>query len=263
MAYEHLLTVLNEHVATLTFNRPKSLNALNADLLDELADYLDKVAGDDAVRVLVLTGSGEKAFVAGADINELARCNALTGKLMAQKGQGAIAKLQRLPIPVIAAVNGYALGGGCEIALGCDFIYTAESAMFGLPEITLGLIPGFGGTQRLARRVGVGRAKELIFTGQMITAAEALSMGLVNHMVPADQLRDAVNKTARALCQKGRVALRAAKAAINAGLNADLETGCALEVDAFALCMASRDAREGTSAFLEKRKPDFTGSFKE
>ena len=141
MPYQHLLTVLNEHVATLTFNRPKSLNALNADLLDELADYLDKVAGDDAVRVLVLTGSGEKAFVAGADINELARCNALTGKLMAQKGQGAIAKLQRLPIPVIAAVNGYALGGGCEIALGCDFLYAAEKAMFGLPEITLGLIP--------------------------------------------------------------------------------------------------------------------------
>lgn len=263
MPYEHLLSTLNEHVATLTFNRPKSLNALNADLLDELADYLDKIAADDAVRVLVLTGSGEKAFVAGADINELARCNALTGKLMAHKGQGAIAKLQSLPIPVIAAVNGYALGGGCEIALGCDFIYAAESAMFGLPEITLGLIPGFGGTQRLARRVGMGRAKELIFTGQMITAAEALAMGLVNHVVPAEKLQDTVYKTAQALCQKGRVALRAAKATINAGLNADLETGCALEVNAFALCMASSDAREGTSAFLEKRKPGFTGSFKE
>ena len=263
MPYEHLLTSIKEHVATLTFNRPKSLNALNRALLDELADYLDAVASDDTIRVLVLTGSGDKAFVAGADINELSQCNALTGKLMAQKGQGAIARLQTLPIPVIAAVNGYALGGGCEIALGCDFIYAAESAMFGLPEITLGLIPGFGGTQRLARRVGIGRAKELIFTGQMITAAEAMTIGLVNRVVPADQLDVTVQKTAQSLCQKGRVALRAAKVTINAGLDADLNTGCALEVDAFALCMASADAEEGTKAFLEKRKPNFTGTLEE
>jgi enoyl-CoA hydratase len=263
MPYQHLLITVKDHVATLTFNRPESLNALNSELLDELADYLDGLAADNDVWVLVLTGSGDKAFVAGADINELARCNALTGKLMSEKGQGVIAKLQALPIPVIAAVNGYALGGGCEIALGCDFIYAAESAMLGLPEITLGLIPGFGGTQRLARRVGIGRAKELIFTGQMITAAEAMKIGLINRVLPTDELEAAVDLTARSLCQKGRVALRAAKTVINAGLNADLETGCALEVDAFALCMASTDAKEGTSAFLQKRKPDFKGTLEE
>jgi enoyl-CoA hydratase len=259
MEFQNLLFSVEKGIATLTFNRPKSLNALNGELLEELSRALDSVAEDDSIRVLIVTGSGEKAFVAGADINELAQCNALQGKWFAAKGQQAIHKLQSLDIPVIAAVNGYALGGGSEIALACDFIYASENAMFGLPEITLGLIPGFGGTQRLPRLIGTNRAKEMIFTGKMVPAAEAKEIGLVNQVTaPADLMAEAT-KTAAAIAAKGKVSLRAAKQVINAGIQVDLQTGCKMEVDAFALCMASEDAREGTTAFLEKRKAVFNG----
>ncbi len=259
MEFQNLLFSVEKGIATLTFNRPKSLNALNGELLEELSRALDSVAEDDSIRVLIVTGSGEKAFVAGADINELAQCNALQGKWFAAKGQQAIHKLQSLDIPVIAAVNGYALGGGSEIALACDFIYASENAMFGLPEITLGLIPGFGGTQRLPRLIGTNRAKEMIFTGKMVPAAEAKEIGLVNKVTaPADLMAEAT-KTAAAIAAKGKVSLRAAKQVINAGIQVDLQTGCKMEVDAFALCMASEDAREGTTAFLEKRKAVFNG----
>ena len=260
MAYEHLLFEEKEGVATLTFNRPKSMNALNSALLKELSKLLDEVSANEDIRVLVLTGAGDKAFVAGADITELARCNPLTGKNFGVDGQGAINKLQSLPIPVIAAVNGYALGGGSEIALACDFIYAADTAMFGLPEITLGIIPGFGGTQRLPRLIGMNRAKEMIFTGKIITAAEAAGIGMVNNVCPAGTLREEVEKTAKAIASKGRVALRAAKETVNQGANVDVATGCKIEINAFAVCMASEDAKEGTSAFLEKRKPVFKGS---
>lgn len=260
MAYEHLLFEEKEGVATLTFNRPKSMNALNSALLKELSQLLDEVAANEEIRVLVLTGAGDKAFVAGADITELAQCNPLTGKNFGEAGQSAINKLQSLPIPVIAAVNGYALGGGSEIALACDFVYAAETAMFGLPEITLGIIPGFGGTQRLPRLIGMNRAKEMIFTGKMITAAEAAAVGMVNKVFPCANLREEVKKTARAIASKGRVALRAAKETVNQGANVDIVTGCKIEINAFSVCMASEDAREGTSAFLEKRKPVFKGS---
>ena len=260
MAYEHLLFEEKEGVATLTFNRPKSMNALNSALLKELSKLLDEVSANEDIRVLVLTGAGDKAFVAGADITELARCNPLTGKNFGVDGQGAINKLQSLPIPVIAAVNGYALGGGSEIALACDFIYAADTAMFGLPEITLGIIPGFGGTQRLPRLIGMNRAKEMIFTGKIITAAEAAGIGMVNKVCPAGTLREEVEKTAKAIASKGRVALRAAKETVNQGANVDVATGCKIEINAFAVCMASEDAKEGTSAFLEKRKPVFKGS---
>ena len=259
MAYDHILFNVAQGVATLTFNRPKVLNALNSELLAEFAHALDALRSDEAVRVLVLTGAGERAFVAGADINELATLNALGAKHFAQQGHAVIARLQELPLPVIAGVNGFALGGGMEIALACDFIYAAEEARFGLPEISLGLIPGFGGTQRLARLIGRNQAKELIFTGKMIDAAQALDLGIVNRVFAGPELMPGVMKAAAGIAAKGRVSIRAAKQVINSGMNVDLDTGCRMEVDAFALCMASEDAREGTAAFLEKRKAEFRG----
>jgi enoyl-CoA hydratase len=259
MENDLLLFEAADGIATLTFNRPQALNALNTALLTEFSNVLDGIAEDEEVRVLILTGAGDRAFVAGADITELAGFDPLQGKHFAHLGQTAINKLQSLAIPVIAAVNGFALGGGSEIALAADFIYAADTAKFGLPEITLGLIPGFGGTQRLARLVGINMAKEMIFTGKMISAAEAKDIGWVNAVYPAQDLMAAVSETAGSIAGKGRVALRAAKEAINYGVNADLATGCRFELDAFALCMASEDAKEGTAAFLEKRNPRFSG----
>jgi enoyl-CoA hydratase len=263
MSFENIVVQLDHGIATITFNRPKALNALNQALLAELSAALDGIAADESVRVLILTGAGEKAFVAGADIGELAACSALQAKSFSKAGHAIIAKLQELPVAVIAAVNGFALGGGSEIALACDFIYAADTARFGLPEINLGLIPGFGGTQRLPRLIGANRAKEMIFTGRMITAAEAAQFGLVNKVVPAAGLMEEVLKTAKEIAARGRVSLRAAKQAVNQGLNVDLSSGCNMEVDAFALVFASPDAKEGTSAFLEKRKAVFTGSLRD
>jgi enoyl-CoA hydratase len=263
MAYENIIYQLDGGIATITFNRPKALNALNAALIAELSQALDGIAADENIRVLVLTGAGEKSFVAGADISELATFNPLQAKRFAKFGHGVINKLQQLPIAVIAAVNGFALGGGTEIALGCDFIYASENAKFGQPEINLGIIPGFGGTQRLPRLIGVNMAKEMIFTGKLISAAEALRLGLVNKVVAPEALMDEVMKTAGEIASKGKVSLRAAKQAVNTGINADLATGLNIEIDAFALCMASTDSKEGTTAFLEKRKADFTGKLNE
>ena len=262
MAYENIIYEIQDTIALITFNRPKALNALNGALIDELSDALDQVADNEDVRVLVLTGAGDKAFVAGADITELATFNPLQAKLFSEKGHAAIFKLQALSIPVIAAVNGFALGGGSEIALACDFIYASENAKFGLPEITLGIIPGFGGTQRLPRLIGQNAAKEMIFTGKMISAAEAHTLGMVNRVCPADELMDAVRKTAQTIASRGRVSLRAAKQAVNRGMNVDIATGCQIEVEAFSLCMASPDAKEGTTAFVEKRKAEFKGSLR-
>ncbi|MGD2188124.1 MAG: enoyl-CoA hydratase-related protein [Desulfobacterales bacterium] len=260
MAYENIIYQTDEQIATITFNRPKALNALNAALLDEFSQALDEVAADKNIGVLVLTGAGDKSFVAGADINELATYTPLTAKNFSSNGHNLIVKLQELPIVVIAAVNGFALGGGTEIAIACDFIYASENAKFGQPEINLGLIPGFGGTQRLPRLVGMNMAKELIFTGKMISAAEAEKIGLVNKVTPHDQLMEEVMKTAKEMAFKGKTSLRAAKQAINHGMNTDLATGIHIEVDGFALCYGSSDAKEGTSAFLEKRKANFKGS---
>ncbi len=262
MDYENIIFEVTAGIATITFNRPKALNALNGNLLDELSSALDQIDADEDIRVLILTGAGEKSFVAGADITELATFNTLQGKMFSRKGQIIISRLQELAVPVIAAVNGFALGGGSEMALACDFIYASENAMFGLPEITLGIIPGFGGTQRLPRLIGSNRAKELIFTGKMIPAAEAASMGLVNRVLPQVALMEETLKTAKAIATKGKVSLRAAKQAINNGLNVDLATGLQIEVDAFAICMASEDGKEGTRAFVEKRKPQFKGTLR-
>lgn len=261
MAYDNIIFDVENGIATITFNRPKALNALSAALLSEFSAALGLVEANPSIRVLILTGAGEKAFVAGADITEINNLNALQAKHFAQTGQAAISRLQELPIPVIAAVNGFALGGGCEMALACDFIYAADTAQFGLPEINLGIIPGFGGTQRLPRRISPGRAKELIFTGAMINAEAAERMGLVNRVCPAESLMEAAIKTAGLIATKGRVSLRAAKQAVNTGLNTDLASGLAFEAETFALCVSSEDAKEGTDAFLAKRKPAFRGTY--
>lgn len=262
MGFSNIILTIDSGIATVTFNRPKALNALSNELLSEFGQALDEMILDESIRVLILTGSGEKAFIAGADITELATFNTLQAKAFSQAGHAIINRLQELPIPVIAAVNGYALGGGSEMALACDFIYASTKAMFGLPEISLGLIPGFGGTQRLPRLIGRNRAKEMIFTGQMISADEAEKIGLVNRVCPPESLLKDAIKTAQSMASKGKVALRAAKQAVNAGVDTDLVTGCRIEIDAFALCMASEDAREGTQAFLEKRPPQFKGALK-
>jgi enoyl-CoA hydratase len=259
VAYSTLDLTIADGIATLTFNRPKALNALNTALLEELVDALDSIGKDETIRVLILTGAGEKSFIAGADITEIATLTPLGAKKFAQFGQDIISKLQGLAIPVIAAVNGYALGGGCEMALACDFIYASEKAIFGLPEITLGVIPGFGGTQRLPRLIGANRAKEMIFTGKHLTAAEAKEIGLVNKTFAPEELMNAAVEVAKTIAAKGKASLCAAKQTVSRGLNADLATGLGIERDAFALCLANADAKEGTSAFLEKRKPVFKG----
>jgi enoyl-CoA hydratase len=260
MSFENILFTMENNIALIQFNRPKALNALNNALFDELDQALDQVAANPEIRVLVLTGAGGKAFVAGADIVELSRMTPLQAKYFSRKGQKVFAKIEDLPIPAIAAVNGYALGGGSEAALACDFIYASENAVFGLPEINLGLIPGFGGTQRLARLVGTNRAREMVFTGKNITAQQAFEYGMVNQVCAPEKLMETAMKTAGIIAAKGRAALRAAKEVIHNGSNADLETGCRIENDAFGLTMASEDAREGTAAFLEKRKPVFKGT---
>ena len=263
MDYKNIIFQIEEQIATITFNRPKVLNALNEASLKEFSHAIDKVAGDEDIRVLILTGAGDRSFVAGADITEFLKFNALKAKIFSEMGHGIVSKLQELPIPVIGAVNGFALGGGCEVVIACDFIYASENAMFGLPEINLGIIPGFGGTQRLPRLIGKNRAKEMIFTGKMISAAEAQAMGLVNKVCLHNQLMDEVLNVAKIIVAKGKVSLRAAKQAINSGMDVDLKTGCRIEIDAFAVCLASPDAKEGTKAFLEKRPPDFKGGFQE
>ena len=261
MSYKHIIVETRGDVNLITFNRPKALNALNRALIEEFSQALDLVASDDDASILVLTGAGDRAFVSGADINELAVLNPLEAKQFSINGHRALFKLQNLRIPVIAAVNGFALGGGCEIALACDFIYAAKPAKFGLPEITLGIIPGFGGTQRLPRLIGKNLAKELIFTGRMISAEEAAHLGIVNTICPPESLMDEVMTTASLIAAKGKVSLQAAKQAINRGLDVDLTSGCNIEADAFSHCMASMDAKEGTRAFLEKRKAEFKGSY--
>lgn len=259
MSYNTLLFEKSDGVALLTFNRPDKLNALNGEMAAELDQALDSLARDSEVRVLVLTGQG-RAFISGADIRTFVELDPLSGKRFAERAQEVVFKLERLDIPVIACVNGFALGGGLEVAMACDFIYAADTARFGQPEINLGIIPCVGGTQRLARLVGKGLAKELCLTGRLIDAAEAKAVGLAARIFPPEALLPETLKTARALAEKGRVALRAVKQVINRGFEVDLLSGCAMEIDAFALCLASPDAREGARAFLEKRPPKFTGS---
>lgn len=260
MNYENILFQVDDGVGVLTFNRPKALNALNAPTLDEVADVLGRAAREDSIRVLVLTGAGDKAFVAGADIKEFPTFNTQTARQVAERGQGLLFEIEELPKPVIACVNGFALGGGCEIAMACDFIYAAESARFGQPEINLGVMPGYGGSQRLTRLVGRSKAKEICMSGEMIDAGQALQLGLVARVFPAGQLFEETMKIARTLAAKSASALAAIKRVINCGAEVDLRTGCALEAQAFGLCFGTVDMQEGVSAFIEKRKPVFRGT---
>jgi enoyl-CoA hydratase len=262
MAYENIILEVEDSIATLTFNRPKVLNALTLKTMQEMASAVRTVEEDEEIRGLILTGAGDRAFIAGADIREFQEMGPIFAKHFAALGQKVLFGLEELPIPVIACVNGFALGGGCEIAMACDFIYASEKAKLGQPEINLGIIPGFGGTQRLVRLVGRARAKELCLTGAMISANEAMEIGLVNKVFPPETLMEETRKTALLIASKGRVAVRAVKQVVDKGMDVDLNTACALEMEAFALCFASEDAKEGTAAFLEKREPKFSGSLK-
>ena len=259
MTYETIIFEQQDEIAIIRFNRPKALNAINPTVIKEMSDALDKITADSSIRVLILTGEGDKAFVAGADIATMRDFTPLEGRAFSRQGQDLLLQLEALPIPVIACVNGFALGGGNEVAMACDFVYAAESAQFGQPEINLGIIPGFGGTQRLARLVGKSMAKELCMTGVMIGAQEAKTLGLINKVFPKESLWEETLKMAKLLAAKGRVSLRAVKDTIDRGYDQDLRTGCYIEADAFGICMASADSHEGMGAFLEKRKPEFKG----
>lgn len=238
-------------------NRPEARNALNSQVLADLGAAIDSIKGDSEVRAVIVTGAGDKAFVAGADIGEMKDLDEQGARDFAVAGQNVFNNLARLPQPVIAAVNGYALGGGCELALACDIRIASEAARFGQPEVGLGITPGFGGTQRLARLIGPGRAKCLIFSGQMVTAAEALALGLVERVVPADQLLATARELALKMAANSPIAISQAKRAIDDGLDATLEQGLSFEADGFARCYRSGDPREGMTAFFEKRKPRF------
>ena len=259
MSYENLLIETDNGVTTVTINRPKAMNALNEQTLLELQKVFINLTADNAVQVIIITGNGDKAFIAGADIAAMQSLSALEARQFAKLGHQVMRHIEACPKPVIAAVNGFALGGGCELALGCDIRIVAENARFGQPEVNLGVIPGFGGTQRLARLIGKGRAMELIFTGAMIDAAEAYRIGLANKIVPADQLLDAAKKMAVTIISKGSYAVRLAKEAIRNGLELDLDRANQYEAELFSLSFATTDQKEGMLAFLEKRQADFKG----
>jgi len=242
-------------IATLTVNRPAALNALNREVLEEMARVIREVRHDASVRVLIVTGGGDRAFVAGADIAAMAKMSAVDGLDFSRLGHRVMESFEDLPIPVIAAVNGFALGGGLELALACDLIVASDKARFGQPEINLGLIPGFGGTQRLPHRIGHNKARELIMTGEMFDAKTALELGLVNQVVAAGDLAETARKLAEKLAGKSTVALRQAKAALRAAFTMEQDAGLRFEQEAFGIVFGSADRVEGTSAFVEKRPP--------
>ncbi len=260
MQLENILWRVEDGVGVATVNRPQALNALDARTLADLSTVIDAVAADRSLRALVLTGAGEKAFVAGADISRFSAMSALEARRFGEEGQRTLARLEALPVPTIAAVNGFALGGGCELAMACDLVYASEKARFGQPEVNLGIIPGFGGTQRLARRVGLMRAKELVLTGEMVDAHQAKAIGLALEVLPPEGLLPHCLKVARTIASRGPLATAAAKRVLEVGVGVDLATGCALELEAFALLFSSADAKEGARAFLEKRPAQWKGS---
>lgn len=259
MEYENLLVSVSDRIATITVNRPKSLNALTPSTMRELSAALEQIAAREDVGVALLTGAGEKAFVAGADISEMRHMTAVQAMEFSLYGQGVLERIERLPQPVIGVINGYALGGGCELAMACDLLIAADTARFGQPEVNLGIIPGNGGTQRLPRLVGRNLAKEMVLTGEMISAQRAYEIGLVNRVVPRAELMNAAREMADRILSKGPVAVRTAKLAMNRGLDMDLSNACALESSIFAVGFSTADRAEGMAAFLEKRKAVFTG----
>ena len=257
MSYKTLQVDIEDNIATVTINRPEKLNALNAQVMTDLNNVFDELKNNEQVYVVIITGSGEKAFVAGADIKELSSLDMNKAKEFSEKGQAVFNKIENFEKPVIAAVNGFALGGGCEIALACHIRVVSETAKFGQPEVNLGIIPGYGGTQRLTRLINSGRAMEYTLTADMIDADEAYRIGLANKVYPADDLIDEAKNIAKKIASKGQQAIRLA---INAIKNVDrlnLSEGQKLEASLFALCCGTEDFKEGTSAFLEKRKPSF------
>ena len=242
-------------IGIITINRPKALNALNSAVLDELDKTLDAV-DQEAIRCLILTGAGEKSFVAGADIGEMSTLTKAEGEAFGKKGNDVFRKLETFPIPVIAAVNGFALGGGCEISMSCDIRICSENAVFGQPEVGLGITPGFGGTQRLARIVGTGKSKEMIYGARNIKAEEAYRIGLVNNVYPAEELMPAAKKLASTIARNAPIAVRNCKRAINEGIQVDMDQAIVIEEKLFGSCFETCDQKEGMNAFLEKRKVD-------
>jgi enoyl-CoA hydratase len=251
----HVLLEKKEHVAIATINRPKALNALNSEVLADLNELVDTVNADSDIYALVMTGSGEKAFVAGADIGEMSTLTKAEGEAFGKKGNDVFRKIETMPIPTIAAVNGYALGGGCELSMACDIRLCADTAVFGQPETGLGITPGFGGTQRLARLIGPGMAKQLIYSARNIKADEALRVGLVNAVYPAEELMAAAEKLAATIAKNAPIAVRACKKAINEGLDLDMDKAIELEEELFGSCFETHDQVEGMGCFMSREKP--------
>lgn len=259
MEYKNITFGKDGPLAIVTIDRPTVLNALNDETIAELDHCFSIIAGDDGILCVILTGSGEKSFVAGADINELAVCDVISGRAKCDRGQALLFKIENLRQPVIAAINGFALGGGCEIALACDIRLASEKAKIGQPEVSLGIIPGYGGTQRLSRLIGRGKASQMILTGDHINAGEALRIGLVDEVYAPEELMPKAREMALKIASKGPLAIKAAKEAIKLGPDVDLKSGCEHEASLFAGICASEDKSEGTKAFLEKRKAEFKG----
>ncbi len=260
MLFENILVTQTDSIAVVTINRPTKLNALNKATLHELHEAFKALELEKTVRVIILTGSGEKAFVAGADISEFADFSVAQGSELAAQGQELVFDfIQNLTTPVIAAINGFALGGGLELAMSCHFRIASDNAKMGLPEVTLGVIPGYGGTQRLPQLVGKGRAMELILTANMLTGQEAFACGLVNHVAPVDQLLELAHALAAKIAKNSPVAIGYAIQAVNANFDKEKD-GYTAEIEAFGSCFGTADFKEGTTAFLEKRKPEFQGN---
>jgi enoyl-CoA hydratase len=260
MELENLAWRIEDGVGVVTFNRPKALNALDSKTLGELAALLEAASADRTLRAIVLTGAGDKAFVAGADIAEMAALSPLEARRFAERGERTLARLEALAVPTIAAVNGFALGGGCELAMACDLVYASEKARFGQPEVNLGLVPAFGGTTRLARRVGPARALELILSGDMIDAAKAKEIGLALEVLPPEQLLPFALEKARKIASRAPAAVALAKRVVHVGLALDTAAAAELERQAFGLLAATEDTKEGLRAFLEKRPAHFKGA---
>ena len=255
---QYILTEKNDGIVTITINRPEALNALNLDVLKELGDVVTELENAKDVKAMILTGTG-RSFVAGADIAYMSKLSIDEGRDWGRFASALFRRIEKLQFPTIAAVNGFALGGGCELAMTCDVIVASEKAKFGQPEVGLGVIPGFSGTQRLPRRVGLGMAKELIYGAQMIPAAEAEKIGLVNHVYAPEELMDKAMELAKTFAKNGPVAVKYAKASIDRGMQTDIDSGIAIENELWALCFGTEDQKEGMAAFLEKRPASFQG----
>lgn len=259
MTFQNITIEAKEGIGILTINRPKALNALNIETLNEMVRGIKNLEEDGSVKVIIITGAGDKAFIAGADIAAMSQMGKSDAERFVHIGHDTMRTIEECEKPVVAMVNGYALGGGTEAALACDFVYASENAKFGLPEVSLGIFPGFGGTQRLPRYIGEQRAKELIFTGRVISAGEAYKWGIVNRVCPPDKLVGETMALAGEIMKKGQVAISLAKKAINQGIYQPLSEGLKIERDTFVRCFITEDRKEGMAAFLEKRRPDFQG----